>query len=257
MNRRDQLKENYEDALFALLMEEVAEQEGKRLLDENEQLKQDPEAAIPNEVSLRCHKAIRQSFAKEQRRAAGRFMGRMLSKVSLAAMIGTLLFATAFAAVPEIRIRTLNFLIEISDVSTSLRLVSDESGSSAEYNNAAASATPETLWDYRLPEIPEEFSLEYQNESSHTISRWYSNEEGATIIFEIYKADDSGMNVDTENAQVENIQIHGYDGLLIEKENSIDIIWGDTDMGNFVSVRCTNMSPAGVLSYADAMEYYG
>ena len=32
MTRREKLQENFEDALFALLMEEVAEQEGQRLL---------------------------------------------------------------------------------------------------------------------------------------------------------------------------------------------------------------------------------
>ena len=35
MTRREKLQENFEDALFALLMEEVAEQEGQRLLEEN------------------------------------------------------------------------------------------------------------------------------------------------------------------------------------------------------------------------------
>lgn len=39
---RQQLLENYEDALFALLMDDFAEREGEKLKAENERLKQDP-----------------------------------------------------------------------------------------------------------------------------------------------------------------------------------------------------------------------
>ena len=56
MTRHEKLLENYEDALFALLMDEVAEQEGKRFLAENEQLKQNKKSAIPAEVDKRCLK---------------------------------------------------------------------------------------------------------------------------------------------------------------------------------------------------------
>jgi len=50
MNRRDELRERYEDALFAFLMEDVIETEGKKMLEENERLKQDPLAAVPEAV---------------------------------------------------------------------------------------------------------------------------------------------------------------------------------------------------------------
>ena len=53
MNRRDELRERYEDALFAFLMEDVIETEGKKMLEENERLKQDPLAAVPEAVDYR------------------------------------------------------------------------------------------------------------------------------------------------------------------------------------------------------------
>ena len=34
MNRRDELRERYEDALFAFLMEDVIETEGKKMFEE-------------------------------------------------------------------------------------------------------------------------------------------------------------------------------------------------------------------------------
>ena len=59
MNRRDELRERYEDALFAFLMEDVIETEGKKMLEENERLKQDPLAAVPEAVDYRCIQTIK------------------------------------------------------------------------------------------------------------------------------------------------------------------------------------------------------
>ena len=44
----------------------IAAQEGKRFLAENEQLKQNKEAAIPAEIDKRCLKTINWTFAKRR-----------------------------------------------------------------------------------------------------------------------------------------------------------------------------------------------
>ena len=76
MNRRQKLQDAYEDALFALLMEDVIEEEGKRLAEENEQLKNDPSAAVPEELHERCvetiHRAFGKGYKKEKRRKTGK-----------------------------------------------------------------------------------------------------------------------------------------------------------------------------------------
>lgn len=63
MNRRDELRERYEDALFAFLMEDVIETEGKKMLEENERLKQDPLAAVPEAVDYRCIQTIKRGYS--------------------------------------------------------------------------------------------------------------------------------------------------------------------------------------------------
>lgn len=54
MDHREKLRDRYEDALFALLMDEIAEKEGALAREENEQLKNDPTAAVPEDVDRRC-----------------------------------------------------------------------------------------------------------------------------------------------------------------------------------------------------------
>jgi len=58
MTHHEKLVERYEDALFALMMEDVAETEGEKLQELNEQLKRDPSAEIPRELDERCIRTI-------------------------------------------------------------------------------------------------------------------------------------------------------------------------------------------------------
>ena len=49
MTRREKLQEQYEDALFALLMDDLAVEEGKKAYEENERLKADSSFEVPSE----------------------------------------------------------------------------------------------------------------------------------------------------------------------------------------------------------------
>lgn len=255
MTRHEKLLENYEDALFALLMDEVAEQEGKRFLAENEQLKQNKEAAIPAEVDKRCLKTINWTFAKRRRHEVGHSIYRAFTHIAVFVLVLMLLIGTAYAVFPEIRIRTLNLVIEISDVASSLSLVQEDSHSSAPNNETSITRDEKMLSGYRLPKIPSEFVI--IDEVCLTSSSWieYRNDLGNTIWISIDAATGMTVNRDTEEAQVENIQIHGYDGLLIIKGDGIDITWGDTDQNNFITVHCTGINRATALSYAESIEF--
>lgn len=239
-------------------MEDVAEQEGKRLIEENEQLKHDPSAKVPDDLDKRCRKIIKRSYAKDRRRTVGRTIHNILGNVALAAMVCILLFVSAFAAVPEIRVMTLNLLIEVSDVSTSLRLIRADNETVTQNDNPDGANSVKTLWGYRLPEIPVGYEAEYENSSEWAADLWYGNANDNFIRFNITKALDTfSIDVDTENAEVGKINVHGYDGLLIGKDGVLKIVWGDTDQGNFVSITCTGNDQNTLLSYANDMVYFG
>ena len=87
MNRREQLQERYEDALFELLMDDVFEMEGETLLQECERLNADPDAAIPEELDRKCRRLIRSSRRKERARSVGRLTARVLKKAAVAAEV--------------------------------------------------------------------------------------------------------------------------------------------------------------------------
>ena len=108
MTRREQLWETYEEAVFALLMDEAAEKEGRKLLEENERLKHDPAAAVPPEVDRRCRAAIRRAFARQRRGKIAVRSWRILRRLCVAAVLCAILLTTAFAAFPQFRINAWN-----------------------------------------------------------------------------------------------------------------------------------------------------
>lgn len=255
MTQREKLRDNYEDALFALLMDEFAEQEGQRLLEENERLKQDPAMSIPEELDKRCIKTIDRAFAKEKRRKAKHAAYKIISRTAVAVLAVVVLFGTAYAAFPEVRIRSLNLLIEFSEKAASLSLTG-ESESTSKGVKSPPSSEDGMLFGYRLPEIPDGFEIYLENNTSSSERIEYINESGTIIGFYVIDAEGTVVNRDTENAQnVENIKIHGYDGLLIEKDGWINITWADTDQNNFFTVYCYMLNKDEVLKYAEMIEY--
>lgn len=66
MKTREQLQDEYEDALFALLMYDVAQLNGRRAGEENERLQNDPNAKVPEEVDHHCLRTICRYFFKKK-----------------------------------------------------------------------------------------------------------------------------------------------------------------------------------------------
>lgn len=149
MTNRETRKEQYEDALFALLMDDMAQEDGEELLRLNEQLKQDPGAAVPEAVQRRCERV---------RRRTARWLGRLL----LAAILGVLLFTAAFAFSEDMRVATLNAVLEVMDNRT--RITFEEAPSGAGQADAANQADTASGLEYHyniaLEWIPAGFELE-------------------------------------------------------------------------------------------------
>lgn len=92
MDKREQLQEDYEDALLALIMEENLEAEGQRLSQENQRLLQDPEAAVPVDISKRCIKAIRRSPYQNMLRKIGTALAVLLRRAVPLLLLGGLIW---------------------------------------------------------------------------------------------------------------------------------------------------------------------
>jgi len=247
MTTRDKLYENYEDALFMLLLAEVAEKEGGEYLVESERLNKDDSAAIPEMLDKKCSRLIRREFSTNKRLKASRNLWKIVNRAAVIALVSILMFTTAYALVPEVRIITLNMLIEMSDVATSLTF-------SGNVGSVTNEVTHGGFFGYTIPDMPDGYNITEQGGDSRLAWIVYENDDGAVISIDIGGSTTSIINVDTEDAEnIEQIIIHGYEGLVIEKGNRIHIVWGDTDQGKYINIICINMTKEAAISIADSV----
>ena len=207
MTQKEQLWEKYEDAVFAILMDAVAEQEGKRGLQLMEELEHDPSAQVPEEVQRRAEKTIRKAFAAQSRRSARHVGFRMFQRIAVAVMIVILTAVCAFAAFPEMRSNVINTVIKICEDHTDITFADMGDGDCASKNYQI---TPNWL--------PEGFELSEEGDTSVSIWKLYRNTTDGNIYISETTAENNSMAVDTEDAKVSQIKIKNYDATLVIKD---------------------------------------
>lgn len=236
MNRHEQLVENYEDALFKLLMESVVEYEGNQIQKEMEQLKSAPNFSVPPELDRRCLRTIKKITRRKRALHQGKKIYRVFSKFSVAAVIAMALFTSAYAAFPEVRISTLNLLIEVSDISTELSFVAKSDiitdTDDAKTPSVSAPGKGMTAAGYMLPEsITAGRNLVRQSASTSM----YEGADGSTIIISVQPGVSAVSSVNTENAiQIETLDSGGYKGVIAEQEKSVTAGIADMECSNII-----------------------
>lgn len=241
MTRREQLQERYEDALFALLMDDVATAEGKRAAEENERLKSDPSAGISEGAERRSLQTIRRQFTKQSLRSAGHFTVKTVKRVVMAAGIAAILFTGAFAASETVRLNALNLIIEVFDTNTTFRFVDQP----AEMEGPHL----EVGW------LPEGYKLMNHEENDTFIGYQYQRAEGECIYIDYYLTPGMEANVDTENAKIEYVDIQKTKATLYQKENVIHLVWTTKDNTALTWLMGESVSQDDLLRVANELKY--
>lgn len=248
MNRNDRLYNDYEDALFALLMDKVAQEEGARLLEENERLKNDPNAAVPPELNKKSLETIRRTLAGRQHRHT-HTVGWYLSRLAVAILAALLLFAVAYASIPELQLRTLEMLIDNSDVSSRLSFAGggDERGKEVEL---------QTLAGYTLPELSRKYVVTDQGETSREAWIEYQHENGSVIRIKITDMSDSFIDDESTDSN-KPIEVHGHSGQQYEKNGAVYLSWYDTDNQKVIVLYATGIDKGAAQTYAEEIIFVG
>ena len=248
MTRKDKLREDYEDALFALLMDSYCEEEGRQLLEENERLMADPDFHIPAETEQRCVRTIRRAFARRRRRYAGKSFSRICGKAASVLVLCTLLFSVAYAAIPQVRVGTLNLILEAQKYSTVIRF------------DGVGSKASEPLANYGYPPVPEGFYLNNQQSfiDRSVIHLIYENDSGDSIAYLTTKiSKTTSIDIDTEDAEHGEIEINGRPAYFSTKGNRTLIMVVDEERDAACTVICTGSYSDLAPELASAIRFPG
>ena len=207
MTQKEQLWENYEDAVFAILMDAVAEQEGEKGLQLMEELEHDPSAQVPEEVQKRAEKTIRKAFAAKNREPVKRFTLKAMQRVAIAVFAAVLLAAGTFAAFPEVRANLYNLIIREYEDHTEFDYTQQFSD---EYSSA--DFTIEPGW------LPDGFTLSDEGKSYTTMYKTFQDSNDNTIFISRGILSGSPLSVDSEDATVTSTTIQKYEATVITKD---------------------------------------
>lgn len=250
MTNREKLRENYEDSVLALLMDEFAESEGKRYIEENERLRQDPSAEVPEDVERRALQFIHREFAKKNRAHTGKKLLRFLGRLAIAALIAALLFGAAFALSETVRAGTLNLLMQMDERIATWKFVEDGRTVPDELNGM-----PEIIVDW----IPEGYERQPQmvtGPSDFVLD--CTNDAGGLITVSVHESEDYIYTLDLEDADFfTEIIVQGRQGMLRVKDDYIRIVWPYNNTELVVSVTSSDVDTDTLLHVAESISIVG
>lgn len=278
MKNREQLWEDYEEARFALLMDALAEAEGEEALRLSEALNRDPEGALPPEVDRRCEAVIRGAFVQRRLHATGRTAVRWLTKVLVAATLVAFMFAAAFALSEDVRVATLNAVIEVMDDRTQITFEGaggDAGGTAAPpAEGTAAEDGLEYHYNIALEWVPEGYELEGGSEADGGMVNYLSPVDGLLAVSVIPYSENSVLNLNTEGCTKREITVQGHPATLyvtgeemLQKayhENGLTNIWSEMmiywiDENNrvIVQIDATNLTEEEMIRLAEGFHWGG
>lgn len=249
--KREKLMEDYEDALFAIVMDQIAEEEGKHLAEEAQRLEGE-DFQVPEGLDRKCIDAIRRAEKKqrkEQSRIRRRISIRRICKVALVAVLTMILAVSiAYAAIPEFRAGVLNLMLKVTEIATEITMTGSSSGT--------ASDTSE--FDFQLTYLPKGFFLsDTSTITSDCTDICYIDEDNNNFDFGYaHMVEGNSVDVDTENAKVQYTTLRGCEGMIIQKSDPIEnrecvaLMWFDPEL------RCRFFVAGYGLPYSEVEKIY-
>ena len=244
--KKQKLLEQYDDAAFALLMDEYAEEEGARLMAEFEAAQaagQVPE--MPQELDEQCRRMIRRDRAKKRGRRAAHKFRRVAVKAAVAVLVCIGLMTTVVMSVDALRIPVLNFIVEQYEKYSSLQLNNDAQNTDANLAN-----------EYLLGLLPDDYYIISKTDDPIFKITMYENDIGDLVQFCITQTNGT-YNIDTEDAIVSEIVLGDYKAILLE-EDGYQAIWYDSVNSIVYNFRATGFTKETFLNLCEQLaELYG
>lgn len=254
MERRQKLIDQYEDALFALLMDDVAVAEGKRLLEINEQLKSDPNAAVPAELDRKCLQTVKRETRRKSFYMVKQGSVRIFRMTAAVALVATMLFTTVFASSETFRAQILNAVIEIFDDYGRITFTSGEesvasSGSvTVEGRLDLSGVLASHYWEETPQTSSDSLFYELQGKNNEIVSISLTPvSEALTFQF------------DTENSERWQTTVRGIDATVYQKDTmfgeALSLVWVDTSSGYIVDIWGFSVTEEALVDIAENITF--
>ena len=242
MTKQEMLYEQYNDALFRLLMHSGAQHQGQQYQEENQALK--VQEGGPSETAKRrCLRTISRQVRRGHARAAARTASRVLSKAAVVMLLVISCLTAAFAVSPVFRSDALRWAVATFGDHAEYRFNQTEGG--VQYQGI------EVGW------LPEGYELVENQNTNGTISRRYIRPSGSVeqrVDIRVMNFDGEGVfKVDTEANQLYQTIVHDTLATVIQRDESMQIIWMYPESNCIVMLCGDNISKENALRIAKSI----
>lgn len=242
MTKQEMLYEQYNDALFRLLMHSVAQHQGQQYQEENQALKSQ-EGGPSETAKRRCLRTISRQVRRGHARAAARTASRVLSKAAVVMLLVISCLTAAFAVSPVFRSDALRWAVATFGDHAEYRFNQTEGG--VQYQGI------EVGW------LPEGYELVENQNTNGTISRRYIRPSGSVeqrVDIRVMNFDGEGVfKVDTEANQLYQTIVHDTLATVIQRDESMQIIWMYPESNCIVMLCGDNISTETALRIAQSI----
>ena len=242
MTKQEMLYEQYNDALFRLLMHSVAQHQGQQYQEENQALK--AQEGGPSETAKRrCLRTISRQVRRGHARAAARTASRVLSKAAVVMLLVISCLTAAFAVSPVFRSDALRWAVATFGDHAEYRFNQTEGG--VQYQGI------EVGW------LPEGYELVESDAPDRVILRRYikssSGVKSSIDVRAISFFDGGVFKVDTEADQIYQVSVQNTLATVVQKEESVQITWMYPKSNCIVTLYGDNISTETALRIAQSI----
>ena len=214
--KKEEFKSQIEENAFKYLSERMAD----IMLDE---IPSEQELLKTISFSETFDKKMEKLFKQERKKEFSKKILLISKRVAVFGIIIIVALGIAAFSVQAIRIKILNFFVDIKEEYTSFR--KDEQNSDHDNNESDQSVL---IGSYLFNYIPKGFEL-VESISTNLMTRAKFSNNDLFINFRVSK-ETSNVSLDTENTRVEKIDIDEKKCSYIERDNDNYILWYDNNM---------------------------
>lgn len=252
--RTDNLLDQYEDALMALLMNEYAELNGARLLEEYEEAERSGAISeVPEALDRKCRDMIHRAYAKQRSRMRFKSFVKASKRVAVIALAVLGLCTVLVISVEAFRTPIVNFFIEQHEKYSTIDFGKDGNTTTSDATGqATGSQSVDRSEDPLAGMVPDGYILtQFSNKGKRGFTCYYEDGAGDVISF-IATPAEGLLTVDTEDATVTDIELLDHKGKLIEK-GGCKILWFDANVSICYQIRTTGLEPGETWVLAETI----
>lgn len=246
---RKKLYYEYEESLFKLVMNDVAEKEGKLFLEQNEMISEEPEYMPTKEALNKFNKRLEAEIKKNIKEQNKYKKVRRFNRAVLVAIIIIITLIIATFGVQAFRSGVFNFLINIQSEFTSFKLEDNK--------NNIRNERMLVDWEntYAPTYIPNDFEVSSMSNKDNYKKVIFKSKQNEHLYIRYLENSKESMFIaaDSEDASlVKTVNINGYYGTLMVKNTTATVAW---EMNNKLYTVETNLDKDEAMKIAENVKF--